>query len=256
VHIFRSDGVFVADRDTRTTVSAGSIAVDAAFNVYVSTKLVGNPTSVDRLVKINRLGAITATIEGLGVGTSAPGLHAIAVDSQTQRVYFSDGGPISPVAVYSLDFDLLGNFGSTTGPLGFVPPAGLATNALGFVYVVDRGHDRIMKVVDKPTLTINLVGVDPAVTTGATFSASGPTPIPAFTIDDNPNTPTPSSRANPNLLPGTYTVSAPASVGSFQLNTVTCSNGQTGSGSGGSSLPVVVIASQTVTCDYYYEWIG
>jgi hypothetical protein len=245
VHVFNANGTFLADRNTGASLSAGAVAVDAAFNVYVTV----TDSGTLRVVTINQAGTITGNFTPAGAGVGAPG---ISVDAQ-QRLYVSSGNP--SIQVFSTGGVLLGQFGTAgTGPLQFNNPEATAPNSVGVLYVADRNNDRVQKVTETSTLTIRLAGIAPDLTDSATFSVSGPTPISAFALDNNPGTSTPDQRVTTNRVPGTYTISAPENVNGHILQSITCTNGA----SGGllTSFPVTVQAGQSVTCTYYYEWIG
>jgi hypothetical protein len=245
VQVFNSSGTLVRTITTGFLVSAIDVTIGPDFTIYV---LGSSSVSTDLHVeKFTRFGVPIGQFS-VPPGVGAPG---IAIDA-LQRLYVSDTS--GTISVYTKTGGFLGDFGSFgSGPLQFKDPAVAAPDALGILYVVDRNNDRVQKLTETSSLIITVS--DDVPPTPYTFTVTnGPTSVPSFQLDDDPASPLPGQRNITALVPGVYRVTIAG--GPNTPKTITCSNGQQVTDYASSHIDVTVLAGQTVSCNFYVEWIG
>lgn len=242
VQVFTATGSYLRTIQTGFGLAAGAVTVRGS-----TTYVLGSDSGSLRIEKYDRFGGLIGSFPVPGAA-GAPGL---GIDAQN-RLYVSDGsGTIRLVSSTGQVLGQLGSFGS--GPLQFNNPAVAVPNALGILYVVDRGNDRVQKITETSTRTVSVT--DDVQATPYTFTVSdGPTGVPSFQLDDDPSTPLPGQQTTTMLVPGVYRVQIAG--GPNGPKTITCSNGQQVQNYAASFIDVTLPAGTSVSCAFYVEWIG
>ena len=243
VQEYNSAGTFVRTFNTGFSFGNGAVALGPNNNVYVF----GADNTTPRVKVFSRFGTVLSTFTPPG-GVGLPG---IGVD-RLGRIYVSD--TVATINVMTLQGQLLGSFGTPgTGPLQFTSPVVAVPDAVGVLYVVDNGNDRIQKITETSTLTISVTDdVEP--TPYTVTVTNGPTPVPSFQLDDDPASPLPQQQSLATLVPGVYRVTIFG--GPNTPKTITCSNGQQVQNYGSNHIDVTLLAGTNVSCNFYVEWIG
>lgn len=133
---FATDGTFLREWSTGAGSRPVALDVDPAGNVYVAQ--IG--TGFNRVEKFSSTGASLLTW-GSGVMVSPRG---VAVDPAGTSVYVVDYGTNATNGQYVRKYDTSGNLIATWS--GFGRPDGVAVDAAGNVYVVERGAAQIRKL--------------------------------------------------------------------------------------------------------------
>jgi len=196
-----------------------------------------------------RIAPPNASVSGFDASSSL-GTTSGAIDS-AGSIWITD-----PIAHKLLSFTPTGSLRASTGtgpgtPLFTGPGAVAASATPDIVYVVDA--NRIVKV-GKAARLILTFDADANGEVDRTFTVSGPGATQTFTVDDDTDPTLSNTAVASGLALGTWHVDLPNT--NVQVKTITCSNGVQTSDYAAHAVDVTLGVGETVTCNFYAEWIG